>query len=118
MAEKEVKMLSIWASPYCRRVEMALKLKGVTYECVEDHLENKSALLLEKNPIYKKVPVVIHKDKTILESQVILEYIEETWPNIPILPQDPYERSKARFLAKLVDDQVYNIFFFCSNSKK
>ncbi|CAA7017520.1 unnamed protein product [Microthlaspi erraticum] len=107
MAEKdEVKLLGIWASPFSRRIEMALKLKGVPYDYVEEILDQKSPLLLELNPIHKKVPVLVHNGKIIIESQIILEYIDEVWKHNPILPQDPYERSKARFLAKLVDEQV------------
>ncbi|KAF8102714.1 hypothetical protein N665_0196s0009 [Sinapis alba] len=104
--KEEVKLLGIWASPFSRRIEMALKLKGVRYEYVEEILEKKSPLLLALNPIHKKIPVLVHNGKTILESQVILEYIDETWKHNPLLPQDPYERSKARFLAKLVDEQI------------
>nr|ABW74574.1 putative gluthiathiones S-transferase 40 [Boechera divaricarpa] len=112
MAEKEeVKLLGIWASPFSRRIEMALKLKGIKYDYVEEKLENKSSLLLALNPIHKKVPVLVHNGKTILESHVILEYIDETWPHNPILPQDPYERSKARFFAKLADEQIFNVGF-------
>uniref|UniRef100_A0A1J3CP96 Glutathione S-transferase n=1 Tax=Noccaea caerulescens TaxID=107243 RepID=A0A1J3CP96_NOCCA len=107
MAEKEeVKLLGIWASPFSRRIEMALKLKGIPYDYVEEILEQKSPLLLALNPIHKKVPVLVHNGKTIVESQIILEYIDETWKHNPILPQDPYDRSKARFLAKLVDEQI------------
>ena len=112
MAEKEeVKLLGIWASPFSRRIEMALKLKGLPYEYFEEILEKKSPLLLALNPIHKKIPVLVHNGKTILESQVILEYIDETWKHNPLLPRDPYERSKARFLAKLVDEQVYVLGF-------
>lgn len=107
MAEKEeVKLLGIWASPFSRRIEMALKLKGIPYDYVEELLENKSPLLLALNPIHKKVPVLVHNGKPILESHVVLEYIDETWKHNPILPQDPFDRSKARFFAKLVDEQV------------
>ncbi|XP_010510491.1 PREDICTED: glutathione S-transferase U5-like [Camelina sativa] len=112
MAEtEEVKLLGIWASPFSRRIEMALKLKGIKYDYVEEKLENKSSLLLALNPVHKKVPVLVHNGKTILESLVILEYIDETWPHNPILPQDPYERSKARFFGKLIDEQIINVGF-------
>nr|AST09961.1 glutathione S-transferase U5 [Raphanus sativus] len=112
MAEKEeVKLLGIWASPFSRRIEMDLKLKGIPYDYVEEILEHKSPLLLALNPIHKKVPVLVHNGKTILESQVILQYIDETWKQNPILPEDPYERSKARFLAKLVDEQIITAGF-------
>ncbi|XP_010414385.1 PREDICTED: glutathione S-transferase U5-like [Camelina sativa] len=112
MAEnEEVKLLGIWASPFSRRIEMALKLKGIKYDYVEEKLENKSSLLLALNPVHKKVPVLVHNGKTILESLVILEYIDETWPHNPIPPQDPYERSKTRFFAKLIDEQIINVGF-------
>ncbi|VVB01867.1 unnamed protein product [Arabis nemorensis] len=112
MAEKEeVKLLGIWASPFSRRIEMALKLKGIPYDYVEESLENKSPLLLALNPIHKKVPVLVHNGKPILESHVVLEYIDETWKHNPILPQDPFDRSKIRFFAKLVDEQIMNVGF-------
>jgi glutathione S-transferase len=106
---EEVKLLGIWASPFSRRIEMALKLKGVPYEYLEEDLENKSSLLLALSPIHKKIPVLVHNGKTIIESHVILEYIDETWKHNPILPQDPFQRSKARVLAKLVDEKVHSL---------
>ncbi|AEC08254.1 Glutathione S-transferase U6 [Arabidopsis thaliana] len=108
---EEVKLLGIWASPFSRRIEMALKLKGVPYEYLEEDLENKSSLLLALSPIHKKIPVLVHNGKTIIESHVILEYIDETWKHNPILPQDPFQRSKARVLAKLVDEKIVNVGF-------
>lgn len=104
--EEEVRLQGFGASPFTCRVKMALKLKGVPYEYLEEDLMNKSPLLLELNPVHKKVPVLVHNGKPILESNLILEYIDETWTNNPILPQDPYEKAMARFLAKFVDKQV------------
>ncbi|KAL1192680.1 Glutathione S-transferase U1 [Cardamine amara subsp. amara] len=111
MAEKKetVKLIGFWASPFRRLVDMALKIQGVSYEYLrgsQEDLPNKSHLLLELNPVHKKVPVFVHNDKILPESHLILEYINQTWKNNPILPQDPYEKARARFWAKFVDEQV------------
>ena len=80
-------------SPYAWRVKIALKFKEVRYKFLEENLANKSDLLLKYNPVYKKVPVFVHNEKPITESLVIVEYIDETWKNNPILPSDPYQRA-------------------------
>ena len=107
---EEVLLFGVWRSPYSSSVELALKLKGVEYKYIEEDLTNKSALLLKYNPIHKKIPVLVHNGKPIVESQIILEYIDETWQGYPLLPKDPYERAIASFWAKFMDDKVINIF--------
>ncbi|KAK6916243.1 Glutathione S-transferase, N-terminal [Dillenia turbinata] len=96
----------MWASPFAKRVEVALKIKSIPYEWVEKDLKNKSDLLIKYNPIHRKVPVLVHNGKPISESLVILEYIDETWTNSPrFMPSDPYKRSKLRFWANFIDQQ-------------
>ncbi|KAB1206291.1 Glutathione S-transferase U8 [Morella rubra] len=110
MAE-EVLLIGTWGSPFSGRIEVALKLKGVQYKYVEEDMANKSPVLLQYNPVHKKIPVLVHNGKPIAESQVILEYIDETWQDYPILPKDPHERAIARFWAKLIDEKCYPASF-------
>ncbi|KAK1261036.1 Glutathione S-transferase U9 [Acorus gramineus] len=102
----DVKLHGLWGSPFSQRIQLALNLKGVSYEWIEEGFEKKSTKLLQYNPIYKKLPVLVHDGKPLPESLIILEYIEETWKNPPLLPEDPYERSRVRFWANFFDQKV------------
>ncbi|KAH1250844.1 hypothetical protein AAZX31_05G150500 [Glycine max] len=106
MGSEEVKLLSFFASPFGKRVEWALKLKGVEYEYIEQDIFNKTSLLLQLNPVHKKVPVLVHAHKPIAESFVIVEYVDETWKQYPLLPQDPYQRALARFWANFAEQKL------------
>ena len=112
MAE-EVVLLNFQPSPYATRVRIALAEKGVEYETKEeDVFKTKSQLLLKMNPIHKKVPVLIHKERPICESLIIVEYIDEVWnQNSPLLPSDPYQRAHARFWANYIDQKVTCLLF-------
>ncbi|KAM6569687.1 hypothetical protein CsatB_017672 [Cannabis sativa] len=102
--EDKVTLHGFWASPYAKRVELALILKGIPYEYVEENLTSKSSELIKYNPVYKKVPVLVHNGKALSESLVIVEYIDETWKTGPkLLPEDPYKRSQVRFWASYLD---------------
>ena len=109
MAKNELRLLGAWFSPYALRVQIALNLKGLDYEVVEETLNPKSDLLLKSNPVHKKIPVLLHGDKVICESAIIVEYIDEVWSNnaLSILPQNAYDRANARFWVSYIDDKVF-----------
>ncbi|KAF3950253.1 hypothetical protein ACB098_11G043800 [Castanea mollissima] len=106
----EVVLLDFWPSMFGMRVRIALAEKGIEYEYKEEDLRNKSPLLLEMNPIHKKIPVLIHNGKPVCESLIIVQYIDEVWNDrSPLLPTDPYQRAHARFWADYVDKKVYEV---------
>ncbi|KAK9119488.1 hypothetical protein Scep_017581 [Stephania cephalantha] len=104
----EVKLIGKWSSPFAVRPRIALNLKSIEYEYLnENYLIAKSDLLLKSNPVYKKVPVLLHRGRPICESLVILQYIDEQWRHGPsILPSNPYDRAIARFWAAYIDDKL------------
>ncbi|CAK9136322.1 unnamed protein product [Ilex paraguariensis] len=108
MSTTDVKLLGGWPSPFVMRARIALNIKSVDYQFLQEKLGEKSERLLKSNPVYKKIPVVIHADKLICESLIIVQYIDDVWTSGPsILPSDPYDRAIARFWAAYIDDQWF-----------
>ncbi|WKA13090.1 hypothetical protein VitviT2T_030423 [Vitis vinifera] len=115
----EIILLDFWPSMFGMKVRIALAEKGLKYEYRDEDLFNKGPLLLEMNPIHKKIPVLIHNGKPICESQIIVQYIDEVWKDkSPLLPSDPYHRAQARFWADYIDKKIYNLGSKLIRSKK
>jgi glutathione S-transferase len=82
------------------RVKIALAEKGLSWEGMRGRLANKeqkNADFLRLNP-YGKIPVLVEDGKVLFESCIINEYLDEKYPNPPLMPKDPYLRGRGRIL--------------------
>ena len=87
---------------YCARIRIVLAEKGLPYETVVVDLDDRPAWIYEKNPL-GKVPVLEEDDFVLPESAVIMEYLEERYPEPPLWPADPAERAAGRLLLERFD---------------
>jgi glutathione S-transferase len=84
--------------PYCARVRIVLAEKGVEFDVVEIDLSDRPAWLYETNPA-GRVPVVEEDGgRPLPESAVIMEFLEERYPEPALLPPDPADRAAVRLL--------------------
>jgi len=82
------------------RTKIALHEKGLAYDRVTLDLakkDQKRPEFLKLNP-YGKVPVIKDAGKILFESCIINEYLDEKYPNPPLMPKDPYLRGRGRVL--------------------
>jgi glutathione S-transferase len=82
------------------RVKIALAEKGLKWEGVRVRLaqrEQKKPEFLRLNP-YGKIPVLVEDGKVLFESCIINEYLDEKYPDPPLMPKDPYLRGRGRVL--------------------
>jgi glutathione S-transferase len=91
--------------PFCARVRIVLAEKGVEYEDVQIDLSDRPSWLFEKNP-GGKVPVLEEDAFVLPESPVIMEYLEERYPEPPLLPADPGDRARARLWIDRFDERL------------
>ena len=91
--------------PYCARVRLALAEKGIAYEPVEIDLSNRPAWLYDKNAT-GRVPVLEEDTLVLPESVVIMEYLEERYPEPALLPADPAARALERLRVFRFDQEL------------
>src|SRR2546423_3009169 len=92
--------------PYAARVRIVLAEKGIAYDAVEIDLDDRPAWLYEKNPA-GRVPVLEEDEGLVLpESLVIMEYLDERFPEPPLWPADPAERALGRLWLDRFDDRL------------
>ena len=99
-----LKLCGFAASNYYNKVKMQLMEKGVPFEEVLVWASQDEAYLA-RSP-RGKVPYIEVDGRTLAESSAICEYVEEAYPDKPLLPQDPFERAKVRELIKFLELHV------------
>lgn len=93
------------------RVRIALNLKGLDYEQQSVHLAQGHQLRAEFRAINPQalVPVLVVGEQRMTQSLAIMEYLEETHPQPPLLPQEPLARQRVRSLAQIVASDIHPI---------
>ncbi len=108
---RPVTVIGSFVSPYVRKVLACLNLKGVAYEVDpitpffgNDEFERLSPL--------RRIPVLIDGDFHASDSTVISAYIDEAYPGHPLMPSDPRERARARWLEEFADTRLGDVFIW------
>jgi glutathione S-transferase len=106
-----IRVVGSFVSPYVRKVLACLNLKGLDYEVDpitpffgNDEYERLSPL--------RRIPILIDGDFTICDSSVICAYLDEAYPDRPLLPANPKDRAKARWLEEYADTRLGDVFIW------
>ena len=107
----QLTLYSYWRSSAAFRVRIALNLKELSYQTIPVHLvkdggEQLGEAFRSINP-QGLVPVLVHRDKVLLQSMAICEYLDECFDTYPLLPTDPMERARVRSLVLQVACEIH-----------
>ena len=109
-----LKLISATPSPYARKVRIALAEKDIPFELITEVPWNQGALTEQHNPL-AKLPVLLLEDgSSIFDSRYILEYLEWTYPQKPLLSNDTHEKLMAKKFEVLADGvcDAFVLLFF------
>jgi glutathione S-transferase len=113
-----LKLCGFHISNYFNKARLALLEKGVAFEMDAGCKPSQDAAFLARTPM-GKVPFLELDGGTLIESEVICEYLEDAYPQKPLLPRDPLERARVRELIailelhlELVVRRLYPFVFF------
>lgn len=92
-------------SPYAQKIKIALREKGLSFDTA---LPDSLGTGRTDDPFgignpRAEVPLLVDGDVRVFDSTIILEYIEERWPDPPLLPRDPAARAEARMTEDVCD---------------
>ncbi|MBY0276889.1 glutathione S-transferase family protein [Candidatus Binatia bacterium] len=90
-------------SPYAQKVKIALYEKGIPFEAkIPDLFGQTEQVFLDSSP-RREVPSLIDDGFTVFDSTIILEYLEDRFPEPPLLPATPQDRARVRMLEEICD---------------
>ena len=101
----KIELFSYEACPFAQRTRIILNEKNISYKLTEIDLQNKPTWWNKISPL-GKVPLLKINENVIYESRIINEFIEEAFPNPPLLPKDLYLRSTARIWIDYCDSYL------------
>ena len=94
----------------CQKVRITLRAKDLDWEARRVDLfksEQYDPQYLKMNP-KGVVPTLVHDGKPVIESTLICEYLDEAFPDPPLIPKDAYARTRMRLWSKLVDEGLHD----------
>jgi glutathione S-transferase len=113
-----LKLCGFHISNYFNKARLAMLEKGIEFDMDADCRPSQDAAFVARSPM-GKVPFLDVDGKTLIESDVICEYLEDAYPQKPLLPRDPLERARVRELItimelhlELVVRRLYPFVFF------
>jgi glutathione S-transferase len=102
----DLELFSMPLCPFAHRVRLVLAEKDIDYRLTEIDLSDKPQAFLKISP-YGKVPALRHGGTHVCESAIINEYLDETFPERPLLPRDPAGRAQARFWIDFANSRLF-----------
>jgi glutathione S-transferase len=114
-----LKLCGFRISNYHNKVRLALLEKGIEHEEDASCTPKQTEEYLARSPMGKVPFIELDGGRRLSESAAICEYLEEAWPQKPLLPRDPWQRAKVRELIthmelymELVVRRSYGFVFF------
>jgi len=106
-----MKIIGSFVSPYVRKVLACMNLKGLRYEVdpITPFFGNDEFRRL--SPLCR-IPVLIDGDVNIGDSSVICAYLDEAYPERPLLPDGPKDRARARWFEEYADTRLGDLFIW------
>jgi len=99
-------MLKIYGallSPFVRKVRCVLAEKQISYELIATNPFDKSADFLRRSPLGRIPALEDEEGRSLADSSVIVEYLEERFPEPALFPRDPYDRARVRWFDEYAD---------------